>query len=68
MLAITPIDTPEITIGSIMIPRFISISNPFPFFKGCGFQAVKIYLIVLLRVILIFDMAIAFFASKLKNP
>ena len=68
MFAITPIETPETTIGSIIIPKSISISNPFPFFKGWCLQAVNIYLITLLRVILIFDMAIAFFASKLKNP
>jgi hypothetical protein len=34
MLAITPMDTPETTMGSIMIPIFISINKPFPFFKG----------------------------------
>lgn len=64
----TPTDTPDTTIGNIIIPRFKSISSPFPFFKGWCFLAVKIYLMTLLRVILIFDIAIAFFASKLKNP
>ena len=65
--AIDPIETPEIIIGSIIEDIPISIYRPFPFFKGCGIFARSAYLITLARAMLIFEIAIAFFESKLKN-
>lgn len=67
ILRMTPKDTPETIKGKKIVDKFTSMRVPFPFFKGCGLQELDKNLIAALTHILIFDRAIAFFASNLKN-
>ena len=50
-----------------MVDKLISIRVPLPFFKGCGLYELEINLIAALKHILIFESAIEFLASNLKN-
>ena len=66
--AMLPIDTPEIIMGSMIDDIPISIWRPLPFFNGWGILAKSKYLITLAKHMLIFEIEIAFFESKLKKP
>ena len=67
MLRITPKDTPETINGKNMVDKLTSIRVPLPSFNGWGLYEFDTNLIAALKHILIFERAIAFFASNLKN-